>query len=47
MAELASTGMGGAIITFRLGSMPYDVAAESLRLFMSKVVPQVQAAKAA
>ena len=47
MAELAATGIGGAIITFRLGSMPYDIATESLRLFMSKVVPQVRVAKAA
>jgi alkanesulfonate monooxygenase SsuD/methylene tetrahydromethanopterin reductase-like flavin-dependent oxidoreductase (luciferase family) len=47
MAELAATGVGGVIITFRLGAMPYDVAAESMRLFMSKVVPQVQVAKAA
>lgn len=47
MAELAATGVGGVIITFRLGAMSYDVAMESMRLFMDKVVPQVRAAKAA
>ena len=41
MAELAATGIGGVIITFRLGAMPYAVAAESIRLFMEKVVPQI------
>ncbi|PZW37685.1 alkanesulfonate monooxygenase SsuD/methylene tetrahydromethanopterin reductase-like flavin-dependent oxidoreductase (luciferase family) [Humitalea rosea] len=41
MSELAETGIGGVIITFRLGAMPYEVASESIRLFMSKVVPQM------
>jgi alkanesulfonate monooxygenase SsuD/methylene tetrahydromethanopterin reductase-like flavin-dependent oxidoreductase (luciferase family) len=47
MAELAATGMGGVIMTFRLGAMPYEVAAESMRLFMKEVAPQVNVAKAA
>lgn len=47
LAELAATGVGGVIITFRLGPMAYDVAAESIRLFVDKVAPQVQIAKAA
>ena len=47
MAELAATGVGGVIITFRLGAMSYDVAMESMKLFMDKVVPQVRAAKKA
>ena len=47
LAELAATGVGGVIITFRMGAMPYDVAADSIRLFMSKVAPQVKLAKAA
>ena len=47
MAELAATGIGGVIISFRLGAMPYDVAAESMRLFMKEVAPRVNVAKAA
>lgn len=33
------TGVGGVIIHFRLGAMPYDVAANSLKLFAEKVAP--------
>ena len=33
------TGVGGVIIHFRLGSMPYEVSANSLKLFAEKVVP--------
>lgn len=47
MAELAASGVGGVILTFRLGPMPYDVAAENIRLFMEKVVPQVGRVKVA
>jgi len=39
-AALEQTGIGGVIATFRLGSMPHEVAAESLRLFMREVAPQ-------
>jgi alkanesulfonate monooxygenase SsuD/methylene tetrahydromethanopterin reductase-like flavin-dependent oxidoreductase (luciferase family) len=47
LADLATTGVGGVIITFRLGPMPADVATESIRMFVDKVAPQVQLAKAA
>ena len=33
------TGVGGVIIHFRLGSMPYEVSANSLKLFAEKVAP--------
>jgi alkanesulfonate monooxygenase SsuD/methylene tetrahydromethanopterin reductase-like flavin-dependent oxidoreductase (luciferase family) len=41
LAAVAATGVGGVIMQFRLGPMPYDVAAQSLTLFMQKVVPQL------
>ena len=40
MKKLNDIGVGGVIIHFRLGSMPYDAAAHSLRLFAEKVAPQ-------
>jgi alkanesulfonate monooxygenase SsuD/methylene tetrahydromethanopterin reductase-like flavin-dependent oxidoreductase (luciferase family) len=40
VAALDRLGVGGIIGTFRLGPMPYEVAAESLTLFMEKVAPQ-------
>jgi alkanesulfonate monooxygenase SsuD/methylene tetrahydromethanopterin reductase-like flavin-dependent oxidoreductase (luciferase family) len=40
VAALDRLGIGGIIGTFRLGPMPYEVAAESLTLFMEKVAPQ-------
>ena len=33
------SGVGGVIIHFRLGAMPYDVNAHSLKLFAEKVAP--------
>lgn len=39
-AELDKLGIGGVIVTFRLGPMPYEVAAASLSLFMREVAPQ-------
>jgi len=36
---LAKTGIGGVITTFRLGPLPHEAAAESLRLFMTEVAP--------
>ncbi|HEV2336335.1 MAG TPA: LLM class flavin-dependent oxidoreductase, partial [Stellaceae bacterium] len=39
-AALDQLGIGGVIATFRLGPMPHEVAAESLRLFMRKVAPR-------
>ncbi|MGK7868668.1 LLM class flavin-dependent oxidoreductase [Falsiroseomonas sp. E2-1-a20] len=43
MAELEATGIGGVIGSFRLGPMPADLAARSLRLFMEEVAPRFQA----
>ena len=37
--QLYDIGVGGVIIHFRLGAMPYDAAAHSLRLFAEKVAP--------
>jgi alkanesulfonate monooxygenase SsuD/methylene tetrahydromethanopterin reductase-like flavin-dependent oxidoreductase (luciferase family) len=39
-AALDELGIGGVIASFRLGPMPHEVAAESLRLFMREVAPQ-------
>ena len=39
LAEIDKIGVGGLILVFRLGPMPYDVAASSIRLFMNKVAP--------
>ena len=33
------SGVGGVIIHFRLGAMPYDVSANSMKLFAEKVAP--------
>ena len=38
-AALDALGIGRVIATFRLGPMPHEVAAESLRLFMREVAP--------
>lgn len=40
MAEIEATGVGGVICSFRLGPMPADVAAGSIRLFMEEVAPR-------
>ena len=40
IAEIDEIGVGGLILVFRMGPMPYDVAENSIRLFMSKVAPQ-------
>ena len=40
IAEIDRIGVGGLILVFRLGPMPYDVAANSIRLFMNKVAPE-------
>jgi len=39
-AALDALGIGGTIGTFRLGPMPHQEAAESLRLFLTEVAPQ-------
>jgi alkanesulfonate monooxygenase SsuD/methylene tetrahydromethanopterin reductase-like flavin-dependent oxidoreductase (luciferase family) len=38
--KIDDIGVGGLILVFRLGPMPYEVAANSIRLFMSKVAPE-------
>jgi alkanesulfonate monooxygenase SsuD/methylene tetrahydromethanopterin reductase-like flavin-dependent oxidoreductase (luciferase family) len=43
MAQIDAVGVGGVICSFRLGPMPADVAAESIRLFMTKVAPEFRA----
>ncbi|HEX3951986.1 MAG TPA: LLM class flavin-dependent oxidoreductase [Stellaceae bacterium] len=40
VAGIAKLGVGGIISTFRIGSMPHEVATDSLRLFMREVAPQ-------
>jgi alkanesulfonate monooxygenase SsuD/methylene tetrahydromethanopterin reductase-like flavin-dependent oxidoreductase (luciferase family) len=40
MAEIDKLGIGGVIASFRLGPMPHEAAASSLRLFMSEVAPE-------
>lgn len=39
LQAVGETGVGGVIIHFRLGAMPYDVNAHSMRLFAEKVAP--------
>jgi len=40
IAKIDKIGIGGLILVFRLGPMPYEVAANSIKLFMSKVAPE-------
>jgi len=40
IARIDKIGIGGLILVFRLGPMPYDVAANSIKLFMNKVAPE-------
>ena len=39
IAKIDKIGVGGLILVFRLGPMPYEVAAHSIKLFMSRVAP--------
>lgn len=47
ISEIDRIGVGGLILVFRLGPMPYEVAANSIRLFMKKVAPQFRERRAA
>ncbi len=47
MADVEKIGVGGVIMSFRMGPMPYEVAANSLTLFMEKVAPYLRATQAA
>jgi alkanesulfonate monooxygenase SsuD/methylene tetrahydromethanopterin reductase-like flavin-dependent oxidoreductase (luciferase family) len=40
IAEIDRIGVGGLMLVFRLDPVPYEVAANSIRLFMSKVAPE-------
>ena len=40
IAKIDKIGVGGLILVFRLGPMPYEVAANSIKLFMTKVAPE-------
>ncbi|HEX9464445.1 MAG TPA: LLM class flavin-dependent oxidoreductase [Alphaproteobacteria bacterium] len=47
LAELADMGIGGALMQFRLGGMPFETTARSIELFMRKVAPEFRRTKAA
>jgi alkanesulfonate monooxygenase SsuD/methylene tetrahydromethanopterin reductase-like flavin-dependent oxidoreductase (luciferase family) len=40
IAEIDELGVGGLIATFRLGPLPHEAAADSLRRFMGEVAPR-------
>jgi alkanesulfonate monooxygenase SsuD/methylene tetrahydromethanopterin reductase-like flavin-dependent oxidoreductase (luciferase family) len=42
ISRIDKIGVGGLILVFRIGPMPYEVAAHSIQLFMNKVAPQFQ-----
>ena len=43
LEALRKSGIGGLILHFRLGPMPWDVTEHSLRLFAEKVAPEFRA----
>jgi alkanesulfonate monooxygenase SsuD/methylene tetrahydromethanopterin reductase-like flavin-dependent oxidoreductase (luciferase family) len=45
MAEIDRLGIGGVIASFRLGPMPHETAANSLKLFMTEVAPTLRRAQ--
>ncbi|MCH7842504.1 MAG: LLM class flavin-dependent oxidoreductase [Chloroflexi bacterium] len=47
LEKVNDIGVGGLIIHFRLGAMPYDAAANSLKLFAEKVAPNFRGSAAA
>ena len=46
LEKVNDIGVGGLIIHFRLGAMPYDAAANSLKLFAEKVAPNFRGSAA-
>jgi alkanesulfonate monooxygenase SsuD/methylene tetrahydromethanopterin reductase-like flavin-dependent oxidoreductase (luciferase family) len=46
LARIDAIGVGGLIMSFRLGPMPHDLAARSLRLFAEKVMPAMRRKRA-
>ena len=47
MEAVAGTGVGGVILTFRMGPLPFADTARSLRLFATEVAPRLQQERAA
>ena len=43
MAEVAELGVGGVILTFRIGPLTHEQTVRSLTLFMQEVAPQLRA----
>ena len=39
LKAINETGIGGMIIHFRLGAMPYDLNSHSMKLFADQVIP--------
>jgi len=46
LAAIDAIGVGGLIMSFRLGPMPHELATSSLRLFAEKVMPAMQTKRA-
>ena len=42
LAKIDAIGVGGIMMTFRLGPMAAEVANNSIKLFMEKVAPEFQ-----
>ena len=42
LASINKIGVGGLILQFRVGPSPYEVTANSIRLFMEQVAPEFQ-----
>ncbi len=40
IAKIDDIDVGGLLMVFRMGPMPYEVAENSIRLFMKKVAPE-------
>jgi len=46
IAEIDAIGVGGLILAFRIGPMPWEVAERSIRLFMDEVAPRFRSTPA-
>lgn len=40
IAAIDRIGVGGLILVFRIGPMPYELAERNIRLLMDKVAPE-------
>lgn len=47
IADIDRIGVGGLILAFRIGPMPYEIVENSIRLFMDKVAPEFRTEAAA